>query len=280
MDLNSKKMANWLKIVCLVGISLNTFSQVDFNAKGSVFLHGGYIRTGYNEGAIAISSDQYDIEVSRVRFSDSDQKTGAKDFFNFSTVTNIQYTIQGGYFFRDYFAVTLGVSNHLIFMDKNQGVHLTGTLEKNAHPTYNGTEYDNFVINPNVEQLYYAQRNGVRFLKAGLLTSHQIPLDTQDDQFSLMVNGGVELGPLFSSESTYFFGGNEFTGKAGLSGFGMAAHGSFRAIFLNHVYIQAGINGGYFSHSNIQLNRNGEQTAKHRYPFLSPELSAGITVKF
>ena len=271
---------NWLSSIIILCICATSFAQVEFNSKGSVLLHGGYIRTGYNEGQIEISSNQYDIEVSRVLFSDSDQKTSAKDFFKFSTVTNLQYTIQGGYFFRDFFAVTLGVSNHLIYMDKNQGVHLSGTLEANSHPTYNGTEYDNFVINPTAEQLYYAQENGVRFLKAGLLTSHQIPLDVQIDQFALMVNGGMELGPLFSSQSSYNFGGNLYFGQSGLSGFGFAGHGSFRAIFLKHVYVQAGLNGGYFSHSNIQLNRNGDQSAKHRYPFFSPELSAGITVKF
>lgn len=260
--------------------SLSIRAQEAFNSKNTAFLHGGYIRTGYTEGELHIQSDQYDITVSRVGFSDSDEKTGAKDFFNFSSVNQLQYTIQGGYFFWDYIALTVGVSNHVIYKNENQGVHLSGTLEANSHPTYNGTSYEDFVINPSKQQLFYAQKRGVRFLSVGVLTSHYIPLNTPKDQFSLMGHGGIGFGPLFSSSSTYNFGDNLYFGKAGYSGLGVAVSGGFRAIFLNHVYLQAGLNGGYFSHSSIQLNRNGEHVAQHRHPFLSPELSGGVIINF
>lgn len=273
-------MKHYILLIAILVLTTDVLTQVEFNSEGSTFLHGGYIRTGYSEGSVQFISDQYDIEVSGVLFSDSDRKTSAKDFFNFASITNIQYSIQGGYFFRDFFAVTLGFSNHLIYMDQNEGLFLSGTLEKFSHPTYNGTEYYNFVINPTIEQLHYRQPNGVKFIRFGALTSHQIPIETREKYFTLMVNAGLELGPLISGKSEYYFGNEVYRGKTSISGVGFSSHGSLRAIFLKHVYLQAGLNGGYFSNFNIKLNNSGSLSAKHNYPYLSPELSAGVTIQF
>ncbi len=268
----------YLFIVLLVS-PLMSFAQrtktLTTNSKGTLFGYFGYNRTTYTDGNLKLSANGYDLTLGNVSFADNDNYEGLKNYFSAKGVENFQFNAHIGYYFWHKWAITAGVDHYTIFMNPEQRVTVDGTIAQGEHGNLVGN-YNDFVLNMTPNHFAYSQTNGFHIVRLGVQNTQQW-YQTSKNQFALQTNVGGGLG-LVVSNSDYTFGNFTHRGASSVSGLAALGNASIRMVFIQHIFLQTGISGGFINQRNIQLNNIGSDVGSHRNGFLSPEISLGVSL--
>lgn len=263
-----------LVVILALPVSAQRKQSLSINTKGTFFGYFGYNRTAYSGGALNLSASGYDITLDDVSFSDNNNYEGLKNYFSRKGVENFQFNAHIGYYFWHKWAITAGVDHHTIFMDPEQRVKVDGTIAPLEHGNLVGN-YTDFILNMTPNHFAYSQTNGFHIVRLGVLNTRQW-YKTSKNQFALLTNLGGGVG-LVVSNSDYTFGNFTHRGEQGISGSALVANASIRMVFVQHIFLQTGVSGGFINHRTIRLNQLGSDEGSHRNGYLSPEISLGFS---
>lgn len=249
-------------------------NQFKTNDKGVMFGYVGYNRSVYSKSSIHFASTNYDFSLNNVSLSDNPESISAGKYFDPIGVEYFQFNAHIGFYIFNKWALTLGVDKLNMFMDDGQHVNISGTFAPNAHNDFEG-EYNNEIITPTREQIYYRQHEGVNYIRIGVQRTDQL-YKSRKNEFAFNTNIGLGLGPIFSN-SDYTFDNFTRQQASGVSGYGISAHAGLRFDFFKHIFFQTTLSGGMLNQRNIALSSNSPEEAKHLTGYFSPEIAIGFS---
>ena len=242
--------------------------------KGRAFAFWGWNRGFYSNSTLKMKGDDYNLTLHNLSAHDKVTKPvfNYNDYFKLGRITIPQTNFRVGYFFKDNWALTLGVDHMKYVMDQNQVAKVEGTITREGEfkGTYNGDMAitDNFLTFEHTDGLNYINSEVERYV-----TVKNMP---QNLQIGFMLGAGA--GVLFPKTNAKFLD-YERNDRFHVSGFGLSAKAGFEFIFFKHLTLKGEAKQGYINMPNIILHQKGIN-GKGKQQFGFSELTATIGWNF
>ncbi|PCH89665.1 MAG: hypothetical protein COB88_00015, partial [Flavobacteriales bacterium] len=209
-------------MICRPGLSI---SQNDVatvfkpTAKGNLFIHWGYNRSGYTTSDISFEGPGYDFELKNVAAKDRQSSFDLKTYFGPTTFTYPQYNFVVGYFINDGLSISLDVDHMKYVMINNQVSAISGFINKRS-PEYDGVfENESIVLSP--EFLSFEHTDGLNYENIEL-TRYMNLWSGKNNNVAFSAHTGVAAGILIPRSSVRLLG--EGSDQFHLAGFGTSVN--------------------------------------------------------
>lgn len=234
-------------IVCLlIGCNPIVSGQVSRHKKknstapGTLYFYWGYNRSYYTHSDIRFAGANYDFKLKNAVAFDRPDPFRADVYLNPKKITVPQYNARIGYYFKDKWALSLGVDHFkYVLADRNE-VLLDGFIGAGIDTNWAGTYSDQPVVT-NRELFHYENTNGVNFIRAELTRSFMLLELGQQRQLVFTAHLGASTGPILTYSDLNFEQLHTFATPS-ISGYGLSVNGGLRAEFFKHFFLQ--INSG------------------------------------
>ena len=243
--------------------------------KGRAFAYWGWNRGFFGNSTLKIAGDDYNLTLRNLKAHDRVTKPflNYNDYFKLGRITIPQTNMRIGYFFKDNWAITLGVDHMKYVMDQNQVARVEGTITREGEykGTYNGDMVisDDFLTFEHTDGLNYINTEVERYFS---LKKH--PFDRINIAF--MLGGGA--GILFPKTNAKFLD-YERNDRFHVSGYGVSAKAGVEFIFFKHITLKGEAKQGFINMPNIILHEKGIN-GKGKQHFGFTELAATIGWNF
>ena len=258
-----------------LGISQNDVATVfKPTAKGNLFIHWGYNRSGYTTSDISFEGPGYDFELKNVAAKDRQSSFDLKTYFGPTTFTIPQYNFVVGYFIKDGVSLSFNADHMKYVMVKDQISTISGYIDK-ENSSYAGTfEGERITLSP--EFLYFEHTDGLNYSNIEL-TKYFNLWTSENTKVSLDAHLGLAAGILIPRSNVRLLG--EGSDQFHLAGFGTSADGGVWITFFKRWVFQYKVKSGYINMPDIVINgRNNEDRAKQDFWFWEHLCSLGAII--
>jgi hypothetical protein len=266
-----------MRYVFLIFLLLPFFSEAQSgrrkskvsNSRGTLFGNVGLNQSWYSKSTIKFVGPGYDFSMKGVKAQDDT----SYDFYQFGLV---QYNARIGYYFRNFFAVSIGL-DHMKYgiLDKNS-ILLSGTVNPGIDTVtnYSGTYLNESKI---IDSSKFDYRNyGLNYINLKFSRTDQWVKTGNNDWFAVSSDLGIGLGAMLSSTNFSFAGKRDYQ-TSSLSGFGVSAYAGVRFEFFRHLFVQTGLTGGYIGQFHVRTQESEPNAfAKQKYGFAQFETTIGF----
>lgn len=242
--------------------------------KGSVFLYWGYNRSAYTRSNLHLFGPDYDFTLHRVTAQDRPSKLG-KVYISPITFTIPQYEYRIGYFFKDRFAVSLGLDHLKYVVDLYQMTSISGTISEVASPKYEGS-YRDQPISLEKDLLQLEHTDGLNLLTVNLDYLHPL-FSFAKNNFSVYLNTGVGASAVITKTKAKVLNSG-IDNKFHLAGYSFNAKSGPRLEFKNRVFLLFEMQGGYVRLPSVLINGDAPERAHHAFGFVEGSLALGVNV--
>lgn len=234
---------------------------------GTLFVDFGMNRDQYFQSRLRLVGADYDITLKNVKAYDRLEK-GQTSF------AIGQFSGRVGYYFKEKWALSLGVDRLKYYLAEPNNATLSGTVEPGVDTMWTGDYYDQPVTTTrNVFNYQYAK--GLNFIRIDLIHSFDLFEVGAKRQLAFTGNVGVAVGPLIAS-TDLLFGQRQTQTTTSFAGYALAASASLRIEFFKHFYVKAENSLGFAHvlHARTRFDDRNEY-AKQRLDFNTFNLSVG-----
>lgn len=278
-----------MKYITLVLILLGTTFASDAQVRshkqkhstnaGSFFFWWGYNRGYYTKSNIRFVGSNYDFTLKHVTAADRPDKFKTSVYFNPTTITVPQYDARIGYYFKDKWAVSIGVDHLKYVMADQNHVLLNGHIDQGVDTNWVGNYYDQPVVT-NRDQFHYENTNGMNYIRLEVMRSFDLWEYGNKRQFAVTGNLGVSTGPILTFNDLNFAQRHTFATPS-LSGYGIGAAGSIRLEFFRHIFFQVESAVGFVQLLHVRTRPDDRnQYAKQVLGFSTYNASLGAIFYF
>lgn len=253
------------------GIAQRNSRSLSTNKEGSFFISGGYNRSTYAATTVELRGSDHALTLENVALADNPGEASLLNFFGSDAP---QFSLQGGYFVADKWAIIADFHRYNTFFVNEQTVSISGNVAPNAHPEFSGN-YNNESTALTRDQIHLVQKNGMHLITLGVQRMDQL-VSSRDKNASIHSVLEGKVGPVVSGVD-YTFGNAQYNRVTSLSGWNAAFAAGLRFDFFQRIYLLTRFSGGHAAQNNIRLSNNGKNTAAQNPFYFAAELSAGIT---
>lgn len=242
-------------------------------SRGTLFVYAGYNRSFYSNSTIQFSGYGYNFKMDDVTAYDNSQKASV---FDFNNIDSPQFSGRFGYYFKDHWAISIGIDQMKYVMANPNEVLISGNIEEELDQTTNlSGNYDNLMFTTNRESFHYQNTRMSSYLRLGLTRDDRWFM-TRGGEFAFTSIMGLGVGGLMTSNDFNFAGRQDYS-TSSLSGYGLSANLGARFEFFRHLFLQLNANGGLQHQLNVKTRSNDPSAqAKHMYGFAEVDLSLGF----
>ena len=241
------------------------------NSQGTLFGSFGINRSWYSKSTINFTGAGYDFKLKGSKAKDMPN-------YNLSKLQLTQFNARLGYYFKNYFAVSIGFDHmNYAMIDKNN-VLFSGTVNPGVDTVTNfsGTYLNKDFITDNSKFDY--QNVGLNYINLKLSRTDQWIKAGNKDWFAISSDLGLGLGAVLSS-TNFKFAGIEDVKTSSLSGVGLSAYGGLRFEFFKHLFVQTGFTAGYMKQFNVHTRENEPNASvKQSFTFFQFESTIGFLI--
>lgn len=265
----------FLFLVCACLITAGASAQMKHKkrkstAAGTLFFYWGYNRSWYTGSDLRLAGQDYDFTLKGASAHDHPDKFGSA-YFN--PVTGPQFVGRAGYYFKDKWAISLGVDHFRYVFDNGNNVLLNGFIGNGVDANWSGNYSDESITTDSM-QFHYENRNS--FIRLEVMRSYDILEVGRYRELVITANIGGGAGPVVSS-NTLNFGQERTYSTTSLSGYGLAANGSLRFEFFKHAFIQANTGFGMMHLTHVRTReQDRNQYARQLYGYFTYDISVGL----
>lgn len=266
-----------MRYVFLICLLLPFFSEAQSgkrkskvsNSRGTLFGNVGFNQSWYSKSTINFFGPGYDFSMKGVKAQDDPS-------YDFSTVGLVQYNARLGYYFRNFFAISIGF-DHMKYgmLDKNN-VLFSGTVNPGIDTV---TNFSGTYLNESLttDSNTFDYRNyGLNYINLKLSRTDQWVRTGKNDWFAISSDLGIGLGAILSS-TNFSFAGKKDAQTSSLSGFAVSGYAGARFEFFRHLFIQTGFTGGYVGQLHVRTQENEPNAfAKQKFAFAQFETTIGF----
>ena len=225
-----------LLLLILIGFSAQGEAQIRKHKKkrstnaGTLFVDFGLNREGFFNSRLHLVGQDYDFTLKNVK--GYDQLNKGYVGFDLS-----QFSGRIGYYFKNKWALAIGVNRFNYYMADQNDVLLNGRIESGVDTSWSGTYYDQ-PITTSRAQFDYCYSKGLYFIRIDLTRSFDLFEVGSKRQLALTGMAGISAGPVITSTQMLF--AQQQTAKTtALSGYSLGINASLRLEFFKHFFIQA-----------------------------------------
>ncbi len=249
-----------------------------YSAKGQMYFYWGYNRSAYTKSDLTCVGDGYNFTMNDLQASDNPERFSPKVYFNPKKITIPQFNIRMGYFFNDHWGVSIGYDHMKYVMNNNQTVFLTGHIDDELGTDWSG-EYQNEEQSTNNTFIHYENSDGLNYMRIALTRSGLLLNCGKNNWFQLESKLGISSGFILSFND-FNFAGQFDRRTVSISGFGISVHPGVRALFGNHLFLQANIAAGFIDQLKVKTRPNDlDSFAFQKFGYISPEFVFGYKWK-
>ncbi len=239
--------------------------------KGQMFVFFGWNRAMFSNSDIHFQGNGYDFQLDNVKATDRPTKL-SWDYINPAWFTVVQYNFRAGYFFKDNWAIVLGIDHMKYVMKQNQTVDFSGHI---SDPKYAGM-VNNGQVNLTDEQfLTFEHTDGLNYENLGIEKYKTL---SSSKRWDVVWSYGAGLGVMFPKSNVKLFG-NERSDRFHVAGLGSDIRTSINLIFNKHWMIRAEGKFGYINMWDIKTTLNNKPD-KAQQDFVFGQVNAGIGYTF
>lgn len=273
-----------MKISLLFGLlfcfGLSNFVQAQSkHNKGKFYVFWGWNRAEYSKSDIRFTGDNYDFTLYDVKAQDRPTSFGMV-YINPSRMTIPQYNFRLGYFFHDNWNISIGTDHMKYVMSQNQGVKISGTINEEGN-SYNGV-YDNDNIYLTENFLQFEHTDGLNYANIELRRFDNLAhlsLVKSGNGIDFNITEGAGAGVLYPRTNTTLMGKERYD-EFHLAGWGTAAVVGLNVTFLNKIFAQTELKGGYINMNDIRTTESKSDKAKQNFFFAQHNLVFGAVFGF
>lgn len=240
--------------------------------KGTFYAFWGWNRSAYTNSDIHFRGDDYKFTLHNAKASDKQTKFGFKNYFRPDRITIPQTNMRIGYFFKDNWAVTLGVDHMKYVMNANQTVDISGHVKPNYESYVNADGTIKLVP----EFLQFEHTDGLNYVNSEI--EHYKNFYQNG---ILKINGLIGGGAGFllpRTNSTMM--GNERHDAFHLAGFGLNAKAGVDINLWNLFFVRSEVKEGYINMPSIRTTENSSDRARQAFWFAEVTMLFGLNWKF
>ncbi|MEO7175365.1 MAG: hypothetical protein ABIV51_05880 [Saprospiraceae bacterium] len=242
--------------------------------KGKFFIYWGWNRGFFTKSDMHFTGKDYDFTLEKVKARDRQSDFSANTYLNPKNLTIPQTNFRMGYFFKDHYALTFGFDHMKYVMVARQQVKIDGYIENSDTPYDKVYEHENFQINPSF--LQYEHTDGLNYVNFELLRRNELFHWNYKETPIVAMNYGESIGAGFlmpRTDATLLR--RERHNKFHVSGYGLSTSLSLNLTFLNHIFIQSELKGGFIHMPDVKTTASLDDKASQYFFFLQPNVSVG-----
>ena len=243
-------------------------------AKNTLYFYWGYNRSIYSKSDIQFNGPGYNFIVSDVKASDR-PSTDIGTYFNINTITIPQFNARVGYYFNDFWDLSIGYDHMKYVMDKDQILYFNGEITSTTNSELYGV-YDQSTgqIPIRVQDLHYENTNGLNYISAQLNAT--IPLyETNSRDFVIHQRLGAGLGPVLT-QTDFFWDGEEHHSTFNISGLGLSLNTGVRFDFFNRFFLKSNWSAGFITLPHNRTIQDAPDFARQKFVYGQWELVGGV----
>ncbi len=241
--------------------------------KGKFYVYWGGNRESFSKSDIHFKGNGYDFTLYDVQAKDK-PKGWHVDYVNPARMTIPQTNFRFGYFFTDYYNVSIGLDHMKYVVIPNQTVNIKGYID--GIPPFNGL-YNNDPIALTEDFLQFEHTDGLNYINAEICRVDDISSFlnlTNTDFFQINITEGVGTGILIPKTNAALLG-KERHDDFHVSGYGVSAKVGLNLTFFKHFFIQAELKGGYIDMPDIRTTDDSSDKASQHFYFLQRIITFG-----
>lgn len=242
-------------------------------SKNNLYIYWGWNWSSYTDSDIHFKGASYDINLNNVTAQDRPSPFDFKTYLHPLHITNPQYNVRVGYFFKDRWDISFGVDHMKYVVDQNQTVTASGFINRT------GTAYDGIynqspiVIEPGFLELEHT--DGLNYV------NFEIRKHTLLFQYKKVeLNGqlGAGLGGYMPKTDASFLN-FERHDDWHWAGFGTHLVAGLNLTFFQRFFIQSELKGGYINLPDVKITALSSDGAKQKFLFSQINILFGGIIK-
>lgn len=267
-----------LIIALLSALPLTTMVAQDnkiAHRKGEVYAYWGWNRAYYGRSSVHFTGDDYNFTLHGVKGDDKPIGWNFHDFLNPGRVTIPQVNYRIGYFFKDNWAISLGMDHMKYVMRPGQWVKSTGEINR---PGKEDLIKDGDYVYVNDDFLHLEHTDGLNYLNAELEYYHNL-LQAGFFKFNGIAGGG--LGAVIpKTNATLTFEDKERHDKFHFAGWGLDAKIGAELLFWKIFFLRTELKEGMISLPDIRTSSNKSDKASQTIVYLQWNYTFGCSWHF
>lgn len=261
-------------------INLEALSQTDdFSAKNQFYFYWGYNRSAYTKSDLTCVGPGYNFTMNDLQASDNPERFNPKVYFDPKKITIPQFNCRIGYFFGDHWGVSLGYDHMKYVMNNKQTIRLTGHIDDTINTSWTGNYSDQEMLT-NTKYIHYENSDGLNYMRIEVNRVDELLRKGKNDWFKLESQLGIASGFMLSFND-FNFAGLHTRKTVSISGYGLSIHPGMRALFFDHIFLQANLAAGFIHQTRVQTRPDNNQSfAFQKFGYISPEVVFGCKWRF
>ena len=270
-------MKKYLLSAFLIITSTHIFAQSpnyrNSLSKNNLYIYWGWNWSSYSNSDIHFKGNTYNLRLSDVKAQDRPTPFDAKTYFHPLHITNPQYNVRVGYFFKDRLDISFGVDHMKYVVDQNQKVVINGFINETGS-VYDGT-YNNelVVIEPGFLQLEHT--DGLNYVNLEFRKHTQL-LKYKKIELNGQIGAGLGGYMPKTDASLLNFERNDDWHWAG---FGTHVVAGLNLTFFQKLFLQSELKGGFINLPNIKTTASKSDVAKQKILFSQINILFGGIIK-
>lgn len=262
-----------------LGIAQNKFKFFDIRPnKGKVLISFGWNRGYFTDSEIKFNGKEYNFTLHQVQAKDRQSPFDFSLYFHPETFTIPQTNFKVGYFFHEHYTISFSIDHMKYVMVQNQAASISGFIN-GTHTPYNGT-YDKDKIILSDDFLTFEHTDGLNYLSLELNRHDDIlkKIHLENKWIEVSCSEGFSLG-LVTPKTDATLLGKPRNDIFYLAGYGLAANADISVTFLQYLYVQFGMKGGFIHLPHVKTTASPEDHASQSFWFFEHIFSFGLKVK-
>ena len=273
MNLTKNTSILFLVVVLILSLKNNAITQAEpmkpHGQKNRMYAYWGWNRGYFTKSDIHFSGDGFDFTLNNVVAKDRQSEFSFRTYFHPAKLTIPQTNYGIGFYFKNNYALTLGVDHMKYVVLRPQEVIISGNISGTGLP-YQGI-YKDEKITIQDDLLKLEHTNGLNYLFVGLLRSDNLfnKINVLENKLELNLMEGFSAGLMIPKTDVTLLS-QPRNDQYHLSGFGLSANVGLQLVLFKHFFIRGEIKSGFIDLTSFQVSSNGSEKGSQHFFFVQP----------
>ncbi|WP_128331604.1 hypothetical protein [Apibacter sp. HY039] len=271
-----KKLVNSLLLFLLSSSLTWVYGQTDkknAHKKGEFYAYWGWNRAYYGRSSVHFTGNDYNFTLHGVKGDDKPIGWNFNDFLNPGRITIPQVNYRIGYFFKDNWAISLGMDHMKYVVRPGQWVKATGSIER---PGYENQIVEGESTYLTDEFLHLEHTDGLNYLNVELEYYHNF---IKAGFFKLNGIAGAGIGAVIPKTNATLMDKDRHD-KFHLAGYGVDAKVGAELLFWKIFFLRTELKEGFIGLPDIRTSSDKSDKASQNILYLQWNYTFGVSWHF
>jgi len=234
--------------------------QFKHKQQGKLYIYWGWNRAQFSKSDISFSGADYNFTLEDVVAFDRQSEFSFETYFKLTNITQPQYNVRVGYFFKDNWDISIGTDHMKYVMSENQLAKINGEI--NTGSPYDGSYSDDDIVLA-TDFLMFEHTDGLNYINIAIRRFDEI---YNKGMFAINLTEGIGIGGLMPRTNTTLLGKERYD-EFHWSGYGVDLMLGLNLTFWDVFFIQPEYKLGYINMPDIRTTASELDRANQAFSF-------------